>query len=175
MLDVLRERRSVRQYDARDIEPELIEQLKEAVLRAPSSRGLHPWRFVFVTDSLLLDELSHSKTHGATFVADARLAVAICADEGTSDVWIEDCAIAGIILQLAATSLGLGSCWVQIRNRTDSGGRSSEERVCEILGLEDGLRVDSVISLGYPARDLPSTPSTELHWNQIVELPAKQS
>jgi nitroreductase len=97
MLNVLRERHSVRHYEDRDIEPEIIEQLKEAVLRAPSSRGLHPWRFVFVTDRALLEALSHSKANYAGFVAGARLAVAICADENISDVWIEDCAIAGII------------------------------------------------------------------------------
>ena len=47
----------------------------------------------------------------------APLAVVICADETLNDAWIEDCSIASILLQLTAQSIGLGSCWIQIRNR----------------------------------------------------------
>jgi len=42
MLDILRKRRSIRKYKAKAIEPELIEQLKEAALRAPTSRNFRP-------------------------------------------------------------------------------------------------------------------------------------
>ena len=46
MLDIVRQRRSIRRYESRPIAPAVIEQLKEAVLRAPTSRNLQPWRFV---------------------------------------------------------------------------------------------------------------------------------
>ncbi len=167
MFDALSARRSIRQYTDRDIEPRVIEQLKEAILRAPSSRGIRPWRFVFVEDPALLDVLSRAKTHGASFLAEARLGVVICADESLSVVWIEDCAIAGIIVQLAATSLGLGSCWVQIRLRHDQEGQCAEERVRDALGLAPNLRVDSVISIGYPAKQLNAIPREQLPWDRI--------
>jgi len=114
MLDSLRERHRIRKYKGRQIETEKIELLKEAALRSPSSRGINPWRFLFVTDKSKLEELSRAKESGSSFLKVASLCVVICAAKGESDVWGEDCSIASIILQLAGQSLGLGSCWIQI-------------------------------------------------------------
>ncbi len=50
MLDILRNRRSIRTFKDKEIEQELIELLMEAALRSPTSRGSNPWRFLFVTD-----------------------------------------------------------------------------------------------------------------------------
>ncbi len=50
MIELLRARRSIRRYTDRRIEPEKIEILKEAVLRAPSSRNIDPWEFIFVDE-----------------------------------------------------------------------------------------------------------------------------
>ena len=47
----------------------------------------------------------------------APLGVVVCADSSKCDVWVEDASIATIFLHLAATSMGLGSCWLQIRKR----------------------------------------------------------
>lgn len=100
MLNILRKRRSIRKYKGRTIEEGIIEQLKEAALRSPSSRGINPWRFFFITDKAVLEELSRAKEQGSSFLKGASLGVAVCADENESDVWIEDCSIASIILQL---------------------------------------------------------------------------
>ena len=77
MLDILRNRRSIRRFKDKEIEPELIEQLKEAALRSPTSRGINPWRFLFVTDRALLEELSRAKESGSGFLKGARLGVVI--------------------------------------------------------------------------------------------------
>lgn len=68
MLDLLRSRRSVRHYTEQEISPETLDMLKEAVLRSPSSRGLDPWEFLFVTDKALLRELAGVRAHGAAFL-----------------------------------------------------------------------------------------------------------
>ena len=95
-LPLLRQRRSTRQFKSTPVEPEKLELLLEAVLRAPSSRSRNPWHFVVVDDPQLLTQLGQTKAHGAEFLAHAPLAVAICADPARCDVWIEDCAIAAI-------------------------------------------------------------------------------
>lgn len=154
MLEILRKRRSIRHYTQQAIEPEVMDQLKEAVLRSPSSRGLDPWEFIFVTDKSLLNDLSTAKPHGAHFLREAALGVAVLGNEDKADTWIEDCAIASIILQLACESLGLCSCWVQIRLRPHDQERSAEDRVREILHIPPHLRVESIISIGYPAKSL---------------------
>jgi len=68
MLDILRKRRSIRRYKDKEIEPAIIEQLKEAALRSPSSRGINPWRFLFITDRARLEALSRAKESGSSFL-----------------------------------------------------------------------------------------------------------
>lgn len=167
MLQVLRQRRSIRQYTAQDLSPEIIAQLQEAVLRAPSSRGLDPWEFVFVTDNELLDQLSTAKPRHGQFLKNAPLGVVILGDDTLADTWIEDCSIATIILQLACTSLNLGSCWIQIRGREYQPGISAEKRVCQLLQIPDHLRVLAIVSIGYPATEVQPHPLESLKDNKI--------
>ncbi len=167
MLDILRQRRSIRHYTPEALSPELLEQLKEAVLRSPSSRGLDPWEFIFVTDKALLAQLAAAKPHGAHFLRDAALGVVVLGDEAKADTWIEDCAIAAIILHLAAQSLGLGSCWVQIRMREHQPGVTAEERVRQILNIPPHLRVEAILSIGHPAKTATPHPRASLHDDKI--------
>src|ERR1700757_996494 len=125
MIELLRKRRSIRKFTPATIDHETVELLIEALLRAPTSRGINPWEFVVVDDRELLSGLSRAKEHDSEFLKNAPLAIVACADATRSDVWVEDCSIASIIVQLAALSLGLGSCWVQIRNRMHDGSRSA--------------------------------------------------
>ena len=52
-----------------------IDLLCEAVLRTPSSRGINPWAFVFMTNPQTIAELSRAKPQGAAFLARAPMAV----------------------------------------------------------------------------------------------------
>lgn len=166
-IDILRNRRSIRKYTDQKIEPEKIELLKEAVLRSPSSKNIDPWEFVFVDNSEILLKLKQCKQHGATPLETAQLAVVICADENKNDVWVEDCSIASILLQLTAQSLDLGSCWIQIRNRVFSEQITSEKYVQDLLSIPDNFRVVSIVSLGYPAKTREGKPMSELQFEKI--------
>ena len=168
MLEILRVRRSIRRYKDRQIEEEKIEQLKEAALRAPSSRGINPWRFVFVTDKPMLEKLSSAKESGSSFLKDAALGVVVAAKQGESDVWVEDCSIASIILQLAGCSLDLGSCWIQIRNRRHSSSMSAEDYVKQTLSLPDEFLVECIISFGYPDEVKRPVAAADLEKNKIL-------
>ena len=170
MLDILRKRRSIRKYMDKEIDPETIELLKEAALRAPTSRGINPWRFLFVTDKALLEKLSKAKRSGSGFLKGACLGVVVCADQNESDVWIEDCSIASIILQLAGVSLGLGSCWIQIRNRMCSDDISSEDYIREIIDLSKTMRVESMISFGYSDEEKSPVPEEQLDYSKIISM-----
>ena len=72
LLDLFRQRRSIRKFTDEAIEADKLEVLKEAALRPPSSMGHNPWEFVFVTDGQLLAKLSKAKPHGSSFLADPR-------------------------------------------------------------------------------------------------------
>ena len=167
MIELLRARRSVRKFAAEAIEPEKVELLKEAVLRSPTSRNIRPWEFGFVDDSRLLRQLAVSKPHGAGFLEYAPLAIVVCADGDKSDVWIEDCSIASILVQMAAQSMDLGSCWVQIRNRMFDDKTASEEHVRGMLGMPGHIRVESIIALGYPAEEKTPISRETLEYTRI--------
>ncbi len=151
MIELLRARRSIRKYTNRRIETEKIKILKEAVLRAPSSRNIDPWEFVFVDDRELLAKLARCKPHGAKFLEQAALGIVICADGRESDTWIEDCSIAAILAQMTAQSLGLGCCWIQIRNRMFNDQTSSEAHIRNLLNMPDYINIECIIAIGYPA------------------------
>lgn len=167
MIDILRERRSIRKYEKRAIHKESLEILKEALLRCPTSRGINPWMFVFVDDPGLLGLLAKAKEHGSSFLKDAALGIVVCGDETKSDVWVEDCSIASIVVQLTAQALGFGSCWIQIRKRPHSQDRTAEEYIQETLGIPQHLKVESIISIGYPAESKKPIPLEKLEFEKI--------
>jgi nitroreductase len=147
---LLEKRRSVRKYLPKPVTPEQIEGLVTAALRSPSSRGFNPWEFIVVTDSRLLEELAAAKPHGAAFLKHAPLGIVVCADTNKTDVWVEDTSIASILIHLAATSLGLGSCWIQIRKRMHDDQMSAEAYVRKILSIPARYAVTSIIAVGNP-------------------------
>ena len=149
------------------IEQEKIDYLVETMLRAPSSRSLYPWEFVVVQDAATLEALSRAKPHGATFVKNAPLAIVVCADPEKCDAWVEDTSIASLLLHLAATDLGLGSCWVQIRLREHDSYRMADEYITELLDLREGLTVEAIIAIGYPKEEKQGHPKESLLYERV--------
>lgn len=149
MLDLLYKRRSIRKYKSKKLDEATVQHLLKAALLSPSSRGFRPWQFIVVDDAEVLTQLASSKK-GASFLKGAALGIVILADPSACDVWIEDVSIAATILHLTAESLGLGSCWIQIRERQYTDTETSEQYVQRILGIPENLKVASIISIGYP-------------------------
>ncbi|MBN2720777.1 MAG: nitroreductase family protein [Proteobacteria bacterium] len=167
MIELLRNRRSVRDFSPRSIEEEKLQILREALVRSPSSRSLNPWEFILVTDRGILADLALCKPHGASFLAGAPLGAVILGDTMRSDTCIEDCSIAAITLQYAAQSLGLSSCWCQVRLRSFSEGTPSEEYVRRLLDIPDHFLVECIIAVGYAASRERPHGVTELDWTKI--------
>ncbi|MDI6447453.1 nitroreductase family protein [Anaerobaca lacustris] len=167
MIDLLRDRRSIRRYLDRQIEAEKIELLREAALRAPSSRKIDPCEFIFVDDRATLEKLAACKPHGAAFLNGAALGIVICGDDTRSDVCVEDCSIASILIQMAAQSVGLGSCWIQVRKRMHDDHLSAEQYMQTLLGIPDHVRVESIVAVGYPAEHRTPLPAEELKTSKV--------
>ncbi len=166
-LSLAKSRRSIRKYQNRPVEPEKIDRLVEALLRAPTSMGKQSWEFVVVTDSALLQKLSSAKPHGASFLKDAALGIVVCGNPQITDVWIEDASIASIFIHLAAASLELGSCWIQIRERKHDDNQSAEAYISETLNLPAHLRVESIIAIGYPDEHKSAHPGQHLPYDKV--------
>ena len=174
VMSLIQKRRSIRKFKTNPVEPEKVDTLVEAALRAPSSRGLQPWEFVVVTDKDLLERLSRARPHGSAFLGNAPLGIVVYADPTTADTWVEDTSIAATYIQLAAESLGLGSCWIQIRNRMHDETLTAEDYIVEILQIPKGRKVEAIIAVGYPDEEKPphkkeDLPFEKLHLNSFGE------
>lgn len=168
MLEILYTRRSTRKFSEKKVDDVIIHQLLKAGLHSPSSKNSQPWEFVVVDDPELLCQLSIAKPHGACLLKHAPLAVVVAGDKTKSDVWIEDCSIASIILQLAAEALELGSCWVQIHRRYHDDDKTANEFISELLNIPDHLEVLSIVGIGYKAADRPALSDKEIDWNKVM-------
>jgi nitroreductase len=167
VMSVIQKRRSIRKFLNKPIEDEKVDLLIEAALRAPSSRGLDPWEFIVVTNGDLLEKLSQAKQQGSAFLKNAPLGIVVCADPDQCDVWIEDASIAAIFIHLAAESLGLGSCWIQIRERMHDGEKSAQAHVAETLHIPAKMRIETIIAVGYPDEKKPPHQKDELLYEKV--------
>ena len=167
MIEILRNRRSVRNFRGKPIEPGKLDLLTEALVRSPSSRSINPWKFIVVDDRDAIKKLSQCKPHGAGFLSGAPFAVVILGDTSRSDTCIEDCSIAAITLQYAAEALELGSCWCQVRLRDHGTGQSAEEFVRKFLNVPEHYLVECIIGIGYPAEGKKGHTKESLDWGKV--------
>ncbi|MEW6670626.1 MAG: nitroreductase family protein [Thermodesulfobacteriota bacterium] len=167
LISLLQKRRSIRKFQDKKVEAEKIDTLIEAALRSPSGAAKYPWEFVVVTEKDILEKLSQAKEHGSALIKDAPLGIVVCADPAKQDIWVEDAAIASTIIHLTATDLGLGSCWIQIRERKHKGDKSAESYISEVLGLPENLKVLSMVAIGYPAEDKPAHAKEKLQYDRV--------
>lgn len=165
--DLLIRRHSIRRYTDSAVDPEDVKTILEAALLAPSSKSARPWQFVIVENRDDLQRLSECKANGTRPVAVCALAVVVCADPARSDMYIEDMSIAAAYMQLQATALGLGACWIQVRNRFTADGESAEDIVREILGIPDEMVVECIMTIGHPDEERRPVDPSKLLWEKV--------
>ena len=158
-IDVLLKRRSTRKFNDTKITKTELDQILKAGLLAPSSRNRKPVNFLVVERKETLRELAKAKDHGAELLANADKAIVVIADTMVSDTWCEDSSIALTYLHLAATNLGIGSCWVQIHMRKKD-GVYAEEIVRDIVKIDDHYRIAGILALGH-SNDIPEPHTLE--------------
>lgn len=165
MLDLLKARRSIRKYKEEKVDNKTIDKLLEAMLLAPTGKNARPFEFIVVDDREILNELSVSKANGAQFLKTTPQCIVVLSDSSKTNIWIEDGSIALTIGHLFAHELGLGSCWIQIRERERKDGSSSELFVKDLFNLPEHIRVIGLLAFGYP--DEEKTPKTA-NWDGKV-------
>ena len=168
-MDIIKKRRSVREYLDKPVEDEKIEQIVEAARLSPSSCNSQCWRFV-VTKGDIKEQIIKKGLGGIVlanrWAKSAPVIIAACADlnflthkVGAGIKGIEyhllDIGIAVEHLVLRATELGLGTCWI---------GWFNERAVRRILKIPRSIKIVALITLGYPKGEL------ELHEKQRLDL-----
>lgn len=161
--DAISQRASTRAYQSKSIDRALLEKLVDAGRRAPTARKVEPWEFIVVTNKDYLRKLSELVSPNGTFVKDAASCIVIyCKD---TKYYLEDgCAATENILLMAA-DLGLGACWIA------GDKKPYADQVAEFIGMPDGFKLISLISLGWPKQESTQSrnrPLKEiLHWEKF--------
>ena len=96
------------------------------------------------------------------------MAVVVLGDTTKTDVWIEDCSIAMALMHVETHKLGLGSCWVQIRNRMAQGEtQTSNDYVKALLHVPEQYEVLAILGLGHPDEEKAPYTLDALHYEKV--------
>ena len=166
MLEILKSRRSIRKYKDTPIEKDKIDKIIKSALLAPSSMNKKPVELIVVNEKSTLEKLEKCKNMGTLALKTSPVAIVVIGDSSISDVWIEDASIVSTLIQLEAESLGLGSCWIQMRNRQGEND-NSETEVRNVLNIPDNYGVLSIITLGYKDEEKIPYDESSFNFNKI--------
>ena len=153
-LEDLFARRSVRVYRQQEVGDDLVRDLLEAAMAAPSAVAKDPWSFVVVRSREMLAKIAAGLPNGK-MLPDAAVGIVVCGDlrrahDRQLSYLLQDCSAAIENLLLAASALGLGACWLGVHPR--------EERVKHIRGLlniPDPVIPIATIAIGWPGESPP--------------------
>lgn len=147
-MELLKSRRSVRHYENREVEDEILWKVFELCRYSPTSRNSQGYYFVVIKDRKVLNFLAGLRGQSSAPIARAPVAVAVCSNPEVSKRHVQDGCIAAYHFMLAAWSQGLGTCWIAAMDRDD---------VKAILNVPREHYVATVTPLGYPS-EIPPMP-----------------
>ena len=140
--EAIRTKRAVRKFQERPLSEEAMRAILNAGRRSQSSKNNQDWRFIAITEKVILKELSQCGEF-AGHIAGAALAVAILTpDPGEKFQYLFDAGQAAAFMQLAAWEMGIGSCPASIYD---------PEKARAILGFPSEWHVRLALSFGIPA------------------------
>ena len=160
-IKALKERRSIRKYENKEIPRYILEDIIDCGRLAASANNLQPWKFIVITDRQKLQRIAGIATYGK-FIADAGACIAVFGKKDAKYL-VEDCSAATQNILVAAKAHGLGSCWVA------GYGKEYAEEISKLLHVPEDYTLVSLISVGYPAENPAKSKRSlqeVLHWEQ---------
>ena len=173
-VEILKLRRSIRNYKDKPVSEEVImEIIKESTL-SPNAGNEQPWEFILVNNKKMLKRMSDEskknilnrinanpndyankyrgmvQNESYNVYYNAPCAVIILGKSGLKNLFV-DCALAASYFMMAATSRGLGTCWVNL------GAEIKDPKMIKELGIPENRQLVAPIALGYPAK-IPAVP-----------------
>ena len=141
-------RRSTRSFEFKQIPDETVHELLKAAMSAPSAGCEDPWQFMTVRTPGMLSRMAECLPHGS-FLSQVGLAIVVCGEKekahgGDKGYMLLDCAAAMENILLAATFLGLGSCWLGVHPRAER-----EAAIRSVLGIPSNITPVGIAAIGY--------------------------
>ena len=168
-LEAIKKRRSVRDFVDRDVEWELVMQVVDAGKLAPCAGNLQSWKFVIVKEEAHRKKIADACLQQDWVAKAPAIIVVLSEPEKQKQMYgtrgerlyaIQGCAAAAENMLIAATALGLGSCWVSAFN---------EEQMRQLLNYPEHLFTQVVIPLGYAEEEPDMPPKLRLEHVGMIE------
>lgn len=165
-MEAILSRRSIRKYTEQPVPDEVIKELLEAAMSAPSAGNEQAWQFVVIKDRGILDQIPKYHPY-SRMVKQASVAILVCGDlksEKHKGYWVQDCSAATENLLIAVEAKGLGAVWLGVYPR--------EERVAgirKLLGLPEHIVPLSLIPIGHKGEKKPRAnryDASKVHYNR---------
>ena len=154
MIEAIAKRKSIRSFADKKVEPEKVESLLRAAMRAPSGINGQPWEFVVVDDRSILSAIQNIR-QGGQALHTAPLAIVVLEKDIPFRLeknlnWLtpQDLGACTENILLQVVEEGLGACWMGV-----GPGTPGQAALGELLGLPQGVRPYSIVGIGYPADD----------------------
>ena len=151
LLETLKQRYSVRAYKDRPVPEEALKTVLQAANDAPSAGNLQPFEIIVVRDAGTRRALAKT-SYEQWFVAQAPVVLVFFTNPdrnrekfgqlGADFFAVQDATIACAYAVLAATAMGLGTCWI---------GAFHDQEVRDLIGAPASWRPVAILPVGYPA------------------------
>ncbi len=147
LMEIIKSRRSVREFENKNVDDNVIEEILTAGQWAPSGLNNQPWKFCIIKNEEKKNALSQcTKYNNIVLKANFLIAVFYDLNKGydrTKDVLAIGACIQNMLLYIH--QIGLGACWLgEILNK--------KEQVNNILGVHSNCELMAVIAVGYPTK-----------------------
>jgi nitroreductase len=167
ILELIKKRRSVRDYFEKNVENEKLFKILEAGRWSPSSGNVQNWRFIVINDYKIKSQISEACL-SQYWITAAPIIIVVLSDDsklrmlfgqrGEMAYSIQNCSIAMHNMMLEAESIGLSSSWI---------GAYDEDKILRIVKIDDpNIVVRGIFAIGY-AKNVPSAPA-RLELDKIV-------
>lgn len=143
-------RRSIRTYEDKPINDEMIQAILETAMAAPSACAKDPWRFIVVREKEALNKIADGLPHGQ-MLRSAGVGFVICGDinaahDNQLSYMLQDCSAAIENLLLAVHNIGLGAVWLGVHPREER-----MKHITQLFSLPENIIPIACIAVGYPA------------------------
>lgn len=168
--ELIQQRRSIREFEDKKIDPTILNEILHETCLAPSASNLQPWKFIIIQDQALIKKLSEeSKKNLLHYIEknpfspvaeyertlrnpkfnvffNSPCLVLIVGKKESGGFLHCDCSLAAAYFMFAATSRGLGTCWIGL------GGFIKDQTLKTTIGLPNDHEIIAPLIIGYPKR-----------------------
>jgi nitroreductase len=165
ILDIIMKRRSIRKFTEQPVPKEMLIQLLQAAMAAPSAVNSQPWQFIVIDEPEGMQKLRGVLAFGKY---NAPAAIVVCGSPGTAKnpasrmFWVQDCSAALENILITATGMGLGTVWIGVHPVP-----TTVAPVRSVLYIPRSITPLGVVYVGFPAEQKPARTQyddSKIHW-----------